>query len=183
MSFTVGYRTSRAIGWLHSLGHGLLLLFGFLAVFAITGYLLWREGILREALRWTILDHAAVPPGTGLRLLLKRAPDAVGFFALSALPLLLGAGRSLVAGVRGRGRWEDHQAEFFALLLLLGVSVIGVSINGQFLYHYFLQLLPPLALLAAPSLPLHGAGNPRAASGSRPARGYRVGWRCPGWSS
>jgi 4-amino-4-deoxy-L-arabinose transferase-like glycosyltransferase len=153
------YRSSRGIGWLHSLGHGLLLLLGFVAVFTITGYLLWREGILQEALRWTVLDHAAVPRGTGLRLLLKRAPDAVGFFTLSALPLLLGAGRSLVTGPRGGGCWENHRAEFFALLLLLGVSVIGVSINGQFLYHYFLQLLPPLALLAAPTFAAAWAGE------------------------
>lgn len=153
-------RASRGIGWLHSLGHGLLLLLGFVAVFAITGCWLWQQGILREALRWTVLDHAAVPEGTGLRLFLRRAPDAVGFFALSTLPLLLGAGQSLMAGVRGRGHWGSNRAEFFALLLLLGVSLLGVSINGQFLYHYFLQLLPPLALLAAPAFAAAWAGEP-----------------------
>jgi 4-amino-4-deoxy-L-arabinose transferase-like glycosyltransferase len=153
------YRASRGIGWRHSLGHGLLLLLGFVAVFAITGCWLWQQGILREALRWTILDHAEAPAGTGLSLFLRRAPDAVGFFVLSTLPLLLGTGRSLMAGVRGSGHWGRIRAEFFALLLLLGVSLVGVSINGQFLYHYFLQLLPPLALLAAPAFDAAWAGQ------------------------
>jgi hypothetical protein len=64
-----------------------------------------------------------------------------------------------MAGVRGSGYWERNRAEFFALLLLLGVSLIGVGINGQFLYHYFLQLLPPLALLAAPAFAAAWAGE------------------------
>lgn len=169
------YRASRGLGWLHSLGHGLLLLLGFVAVLAITAYLLWQEGILREALRWTVLDHAAVPAGTGLRLFLKRAPDAVGFFVLSTLPLLLGAGQSLIAGVLGKGCWRDHRPEFFALLLLLGVSLLGVSISGQFLYHYFLQLLPPLALLAAPVFAAAWAGESTGRFGL-PGRPWLLRW-------
>jgi hypothetical protein len=153
------YRAARGLGWLDSVAHATLLLLGFLAVFGVTGLLLHRAGILGEALRWTVLDHAAVPAGTGFRLFLKRAPDAAGFFILSTLPLLLGAGQSIRAGLQGTGEWRNHGAEFFALLLLLGVSVLGVSINGQFLYHYFLQLLPPLVMLAGPAFATAWAGT------------------------
>jgi hypothetical protein len=34
--------------------------------------------------------------------------------------------------------------------MLLAASLFAVSVNAQFSYHYYLQLLPPLALLAAP---------------------------------
>lgn len=169
-----GYRASRATGWRQSLGHGLLLMVGFVAVLGVAAYQLQQDGNLQEALQWTILDHAAIPEGAWLRLVTHRAPMAVGFFVLSTLPLLIGAWQSVSAGIRGRLYWVSHRAEFFAILLLLAVSLLGVIINGQFLYHYFLQLLPPLALLAAPAF-----SEAWAAQASRfglPGRPWLVRW-------
>jgi hypothetical protein len=143
------YRRRRSLAWRHAIGQGFLLTLGFLATFALTGWVLWQEGLLKEALRWVVFDHA-VPPGTGTRLFLEHGPASTLFFALSALPLLLATGRSLAEGARGQGYWAGLRAEFFALMVLLLVSAIGVAINVQFLYHYYLQLIPPLALLAAP---------------------------------
>jgi len=37
-------------------------------------------------------------------------------------------------------------------VVLLVVSAFGVTVNGQFNYHYFLALAPALAMLAAPAL-------------------------------
>jgi 4-amino-4-deoxy-L-arabinose transferase-like glycosyltransferase len=170
-----GYRASRGTGWRHSLGHGLLLLVGFVMVLGGAAYLLRQDGNLQEALQWTILDHAAIPEGAWLRLVIHRAPKAVGFFVLSTLPLLIGAWQSVSAGIRGRLYWASHPAEFSAILLLLAVSLLGVTINGQFLYHYFLQLLPPLALLAAPAFSEAWAAQADSRLGL-PGRPWLVRW-------
>lgn len=155
------YRRRREVGWSHAIGQGFLLTLGFLGILAIQGWVLWREGLLTEALRWVVFDHA-VPRGTGTRLLLAHGPASTLFFALSALPLLLGTGRSLAEGARGQGCWAGLRAEFFALVVLLLVSMIGVAINAQFLYHYYLQLIPPLALLAAPVFAAVARGEMRS---------------------
>src|SRR5262249_39630471 len=65
--------------------------------------------------------------------------------------LCLGAFASLGSGSAGEV-WRGRRAERATLLILLAVSMLGVTASGQFLYHYYLQLLPPLALLAAPLL-------------------------------
>lgn len=169
------YRASRGTGWRQSLGHGLLLLAGFVAVLGVAAYPLQQAGNLREALQWTILDHAAIPEGAWLRLVTHRGPKAVGFFVLSTLPLLIGAGQSVTAGIHRRLYWARHRAEFFAILLLLAGSLLAVSINGQFLYHYFLQLLPPLALLAAPAFSEAWAA-PASSRFGLPGRPWLVRW-------
>jgi len=143
------YRTSRGFHWGHSLLHGALLTIGFTAVFGVTALLLQRDGILREAIYWTVLNHD-VPLGPGSWRFWQGALERGGFFLMSTLPLGLGAAESVIRGMRERGIWRGRRAEFIGLLLLLGVSLLGVAASGQFLYHYFLQLLPPLVLLAAP---------------------------------
>jgi len=59
-------------------------------------------------------------------------------------------------------RQARHPADGFerGLLLLLGLTVLPVCIGRRFYEHYFLQFVPPLALLGAPQL-------------ARLARGYR----------
>jgi 4-amino-4-deoxy-L-arabinose transferase-like glycosyltransferase len=143
------YRTSRGLSWGDSLLHGSLLTAGFVAAFGVTALWLWRDGILHEAIYWTVLNHD-VPLGPRSWKFWQGALERGGFFLLATLPLGLGALESIRRGVTARGLWRGRRAELSGLLLLLGVSVIGVAASGQFLYHYFLQLLPPLALLAAP---------------------------------
>jgi Dolichyl-phosphate-mannose-protein mannosyltransferase len=139
----------RRLPWGYPLLHGALLTLGFAAVLGGTALWLWHEGILREALYWTILNHD-LPYGPATWKFWQGALERGGFFLLATLPLQLGALESIRRGLKGGTLWEDRRPEFIGLLLLFGVSLIGVSASGQFLYHYFLQLLPPLVLLAAP---------------------------------
>ena len=122
---------------------------GFGGAVGVAMILLERDGLLREAVYWSVLDHQ-VPIGTWLVMTLRNGPLQVGLFAISTLPLLL------AAYVTARA---DHQAPLNVnepatletLLVFLGVSIVGVVSNAQFNMHYFLQLLPPLVLLAAPA--------------------------------
>jgi 4-amino-4-deoxy-L-arabinose transferase-like glycosyltransferase len=141
------YRRARGLDWGDSLTHGALLTLGFTAVLLAAGALLAHAGILREAIYWSILDHRN-PIGPGTRHFWEAAGSSSGFFLLATLPLCLGAWLSM--GKAGSGVWQQRRSERAALILLLAVSVLGVSASGQFLYHYYLQLLPPLVLLAAP---------------------------------
>jgi 4-amino-4-deoxy-L-arabinose transferase-like glycosyltransferase len=144
------YRAGRGLTWLHSLLHGALLTLGFVTPFALVGWWLQREGTLQAAIYWSVLNHE-VPLGPASWRFWQGALERGGFFLASAAPLVLGA----VESVRHRSDhlrlWRGRRAELQGLLLLLGVSLIGVAASGQFLYHYFLQLLVPLALLAAPA--------------------------------
>jgi len=151
------YRVSRGLHWGHSLLHGALLTLGFTATLGGTALWLWQDGILREAFYWSVLNHD-VPFGPGSWRFWHGALERGGFFLLSTFPLVLGTAQSAIEGSRDRGLWRGRRAEFTGLLLLLGVSLFGVAASGQFLYHYFLQLLPPLVLLAAPVFDLTWRG-------------------------
>jgi 4-amino-4-deoxy-L-arabinose transferase-like glycosyltransferase len=167
-----GYRSARGLHWGDSLLQGALLTMGFASVFAATGLWLWREGILREAIYWTVLNHDA-PLGPTSGRFWRGAFERGGFFLLATLPLQLGTLESVREGTKARGWWRGRRPEFVGLLLLLGVSLVGVAASGQFLYHYFLQLLPPLVLLAAPVCAEVWRGRTRGRLGlpSRPVLG------------
>jgi len=142
------YRRSRNLGLRDSLWHGFEQVLGVACVLALTGLVLWRMGILREALYWSVLDHRD-PIGPGTMHYWRRTFPNTTFFLLETAPLCLGAAAAFIPSV-ARKTWGRHPAERWGLVLLLAVSILGVSVNGQFLYHYYLQLLPPLCLLAAP---------------------------------
>jgi 4-amino-4-deoxy-L-arabinose transferase-like glycosyltransferase len=168
------YRQSRGLDHWHSLAQAALLTMGFVAVFAGAGALLFHEGILKEAIYWTVLNQG-IPPGVGTRMILANAPLALTYFLASSMPLLVGAGLSLVDGRRRQGCWSAHRADFAALEMLLAVSLLGVAVNGQFLFHYFLQLVLPLALLAAPMFAMLARGERRWAVPAVPRR-VVLGW-------
>src|SRR5947207_15358345 len=46
--------------------------------------------------------------------------------------------------------WTERTAERTALFGLLAASAIGAAAGARFYPHYYVQLIPPLALLAAP---------------------------------
>ena len=139
------YRRSRGLGWRHSLLHALWLCVGFAAAFGAAGLLLDREGILPQAFYWSVLDHD-VPYGPLSAVFWHRASFATLIFLVFCAPLVLGTWQSL----RSPALWIGRQAERTALLVLLGVSAIGVSASGRFFVYYYIQLLPPLCLIAAP---------------------------------
>ncbi|HSR91911.1 MAG TPA: glycosyltransferase family 39 protein [Gemmatimonadales bacterium] len=162
-----GYARARNLGLPHRLWHATALALGFATALGIAGTVLVHLGILRETVYWSILNHAdSVGPSTWHYW--DKALSNTLFFVIEALPLCLAA----VAGfgpVRLRAVWKEHTSEQQALLVLLLVSILGVSVNGQFLFHYYLQLLPPLSLLGAPVLRYlladQSAAFPRALSG------------------
>ncbi|HSP46118.1 MAG TPA: glycosyltransferase family 39 protein [Chthoniobacterales bacterium] len=118
-----------------------LLTAGFFGTLAFVAGVLRRQGILAEAVYWTIGDHT-VP-----HFFWDRAIHSTLIFAGVCLPLLLGA--TLSAWAAG-SFWADKKAERNALLCLTIASAIGVAAGGRFYSHYYIQLLPALTLLAAP---------------------------------
>jgi len=66
---------------------------------------------------------------------------------LIVTPLLIGAA---IACRDRNGVWAGKSAERTALLGLVAASAVGAAAGGRFYPHYYIQLIPPLALLAAP---------------------------------
>ena len=143
------YRARRGLSVPVSLLQATLFTLGFLAALGAVGFWLWRGGILGDAVYWSVTSQGgAFGPFTWAYW--DRALSNTAFFAVATLPLLIGAVLSLREGHQADGLWTGHRAEFVALVVLLAASLVGVGVNGQFLFHYYLQLVLPLALLAAP---------------------------------
>ena len=67
-------------------------------------------------------------------------------FVAACLPLVIGA----ILACRDKDEiWAGKTAERTALLGLLAVSAIGAAAGARFYPHYYVQLILPLALLAA----------------------------------
>jgi 4-amino-4-deoxy-L-arabinose transferase-like glycosyltransferase len=135
------YRTSRSLTRMNSIIHATMLTAGFLAALGLVTIVLWKQGILHEAFYWTIVDHDV--PHVFWR---KGMVNTLEFLA-ACLPLVIGA---VMAG-RNKGEiWAGRTAERIALFGLLAASAIGAAAGARFYRHYYIQLIPPLALLAAP---------------------------------
>jgi 4-amino-4-deoxy-L-arabinose transferase-like glycosyltransferase len=155
------YRQSRGLSAANAWLQASLLTAGFLAALGGVVLVLRAQGLLGEALYWSIGDHAdpyfAWLKGIGL---------AVGFLAICA-PLTIAAYRSLqpTRGPATGDPWAGRMAERSAVLLWVGVSGLGVAAGGRFYGHYFIQLVAPLAVLAAPwvARTLTAPGRPRRA--------------------
>ncbi len=133
------YRRSRGLRGIHSIAQAALLTLGFFGTLGGVALLLWRQGILGEAFARTITDNT-VP-----HVFYTKAVLYTLGFAAVCLPLVLGAGLAW----RNRTRWVGREAERTALIGLLVVSAIGTAAGGRFYVHYYIQLIPPLAMLAA----------------------------------
>jgi 4-amino-4-deoxy-L-arabinose transferase-like glycosyltransferase len=135
------YRRSRALAPWQSLAQAALLTTGFATALGLVALVLHQQGILREAYFWTITDHAIAHIFWTKGLLHSLA------FAGLCLPLLIGA---VLATLAGDALWSGRQAERAALVGLVLASIIGVAAGMRFYFHYYIQLIPPVALLAAP---------------------------------
>jgi len=135
------YRTSRRLLPTASVTQAAMLTTGFFGTLALVGVVLHRQGILREAIYWTIADHT-IPYVFWKKGVLVTLAYVVGF-----LPLLIGAAMAIRDK---RAIWAGKNAERTALLGLLLASAIGAAAGARFYEHYYIQLVPPLALLAAP---------------------------------
>jgi 4-amino-4-deoxy-L-arabinose transferase-like glycosyltransferase len=135
------YRVSRNLTRTNSIVHATILTTGFFAVVGLVTIVLWKQGILHEAYYWTIRDHD-IPHVFWQKGILHTL-----FFVGACLPLGIGA---IMACRDKYNVWAARRAERTALLGLLAASAIGAAAGARFYPHYYVQLIPPFALLAAP---------------------------------
>lgn len=157
---TPSYRTSRGYDWQDSFFHAVDLALGLGATLVLTSNVLTGYGILDEAIYWTLTAHRD-PIGPAYLPYWIHCVEATGLFLLECVPLWVGGIISLTRS--SAPLWRGKIAERNCLAMLLAVSLVGVSVNGQFLFHYYLQLLPPLTLLAAPVIAGFLSGSSNAA--------------------
>jgi len=135
------YRASRSLTRINSIVQATTLTAGFFAVVGLVTIVLWKQGILRDAFYWTISDHDVPHVFWEKGILLTLA------FIGVCLPLIVG----VIMGCRDKSEiWAPKTAERTALFGLLSASVIGTAAGARFYPHYYIQLIPPLVLLAAP---------------------------------
>jgi 4-amino-4-deoxy-L-arabinose transferase-like glycosyltransferase len=135
------YRASRALTRRESVIHAALLTTGFFALLGLVALVLHQQGILREAFYWTFTNHSIPHVFWDAGVLYTLA------FIGACLPMVIGAA---MAFRDTGGAWTNKSAERWALLGLLVASALGVAAGARFYPHYYIQLVPPLALLAAP---------------------------------
>lgn len=116
----------------------LLAALGGTAVLALCALWLAQYGLLADAWYWSVLDHT-VP-----HVFWLRAVEHSALFGVAALPLLL----PLLDRARQSRIWQNNRAEQRTVLGWVAVSLIGAAAGGRFYPHYYIQVLPPLALLA-----------------------------------
>jgi 4-amino-4-deoxy-L-arabinose transferase-like glycosyltransferase len=135
------YRASRSLTRTSSIIHATMLTAGFFAALGLVMIVLWKQGIFREALYWTIAGND-VP-----HVFWRNGMVHTLTFLGACLPLVIGA----IMASWDKGKiWAERTAERTAILGLLGLSAIGAAAGARFYPHYYIQLIPPLALLAAP---------------------------------
>jgi hypothetical protein len=134
------YRVSRSLTRINSIIQATTLTLGFFAALGLVSIVLWKQGIVHDAFYWTIADHD-VP-----HVFWQKGIVNTLIFLGTCLPLLFGA----IMACRDKSEiWTGKMAERTALLGLLAASAIGAAAGARFYPHYYVQLIPPLALLAA----------------------------------
>ena len=135
------YRASRGLTRTNAIIQATMLTGGFFAALGLVTIVLWQQGILRDAFYWTIADHDVPHVFWQKGILITLA------FLGACLPLVIGA----IMASRDQSKiWTERTAERTALFGLLAASAIGAAAGARFYPHYYVQLIPPLALLAAP---------------------------------
>ena len=135
------YRASRSLTRTNSVIQAAIFTIGFLSVLGLVAIVLWKQGILRDAFYWTIADHDIPHVFWEAGMLHTLA------FLVVCFPLAIGA----ILGCRDKTEiWAGRSPQQIALLGLLAASVIGAAAGARFYFHYYIQIIPPLVLLAAP---------------------------------
>jgi hypothetical protein len=115
---------------------------GFALPLLATAALFWRAGTLPEFLYWNLTHNLAYARGgPGAAAAAERAAKFLLPFLLVCAPLWWCAWGS-------RARLDRHRFRLLAGVLLM--SIPPALVGWRFFPHYFVQLLLPLALLAAP---------------------------------
>jgi 4-amino-4-deoxy-L-arabinose transferase-like glycosyltransferase len=134
------YRASRGLNLIASIIQGGMLTAGFVGALGVVALVLYQQNILREAIYWTITAHPVV------YVFWNKGVLATLAFLAACLPIVLGT----ILSLRDGRLWAGRSAECAALVGLLVASAIGTAAGARFYFHYYIQLIPPLALLAAP---------------------------------
>src|SRR5437762_3730027 len=135
------YRASRSLTRMNSIIQAAILTAGFFAVLGVVTIVLWKQGILHDAFYWTIADHD-VP-----HVFWQKGIVHTLTFLGVCLPLVIGA----ILACRDKSEiWAGKTPERTALFGLLIASAIGAAAGARFYPYYYVQLIPQLALLAAP---------------------------------
>ena len=144
------YRANRSITKTESVIHAAMLTAGFFSTLGLVAVVLRQQGILGEAFYWTFTNHTIPHVFWG-----RGGLHTLAFIG-ACLPLIVGA----VPAIRDKdGLWTNKNAERITLLGLLAASVVGAAAGARFYPHYYIQLIPPLALLAAPYYALAWVGE------------------------
>jgi 4-amino-4-deoxy-L-arabinose transferase-like glycosyltransferase len=106
----------------------------------IAAAILHAQGVLGEAIYWTIGNHD-LPHVFWTRLALHTLA-----FGAACFPVLFAA----LTAIR-QGLWTDDRLAYRTIAGWLAVSCIGAAAGGRFYPHYYIQMLPPLAVLAGPA--------------------------------
>lgn len=115
---------------------------GFTAVLLLVGGFLQARGLLADAWYWSVGDHD-VPT-----VFWQYGARKTIAFVLVCAPLVAGAAASAATA----GLWTGREAERDALVGLTLVSTIGAFSTGRFFGHYYIAIVLPLAMLAAPAI-------------------------------
>jgi hypothetical protein len=148
---TVPAATSQPRGWREwrLLSHpnvrsGAALLTGFASIWAVTVAALAAMGALGEFYYWTIdVNRYYIANGNNLHDSVARFRGALLMLA-SFVPVLWVAGACGLAFHLVKNRWRHPLLPVWLL-----ASLVPIVLGGRFFPHYFLQLYPPLVLLAA----------------------------------
>ena len=123
---------------------------GFFGSLMIVAVVLWKQGILGEAFYWTLTNHS-IP-----HVYWETGPLVTLEFVATCFPLVIAA---VLASRYQSEIWLGKSPERIALIGLVAVSAVGTGAGARFYPHYYIQLVPPLALLAAPYLALLWSGK------------------------
>jgi MFS family permease len=113
---------------------------GFAVPWLVVAGVFAHLGALSALYEWLVLRNFA-QVSTGSTFSFTRALAAFGTCVVGATPL------PWLLAVMGARRIRD--AFHVVLVVLLGLTLVSVSVGGRFYEHYFLQFVPPLALLGA----------------------------------
>lgn len=135
------YRANRSLTSTDSILQATMLTLGFFVTLGLAMIIVWKQGILHEAFYWTMAGHD-VP-----RVFWQKGIVTTLAFIAACSPLVFGA----ATGCCQKGEiWAGRAPEWKALLGLLAASAVGAAAGARFYPHYYVQLIPSLALLAAP---------------------------------
>lgn len=134
------YRRARDLKRMQSIMQAAILTAGFAAALGMVAVILHHQGILRDAYDRTITDNSVPHFFYAKGLFYTLA------FAVACMPIVVGT----IMSFRERAVWAGMLAEQTALAGFLAASALGTAAGGRFYVHYYIQLIPPLTVLAAP---------------------------------